>query len=102
MKKQKCIWWVIVSIFLLSYIFPTNISYAEEHVLKEYHILVELHKDGSAKIYEVQRANLSEGTEMFDVIGNLGESTIKDFTVSEDGKEYQFVEDWDIDASREE
>jgi len=44
---------------------------------------------------------LSEGTENFIVIDNLGESTITDFSVYEDGKMYDYVDDWDINWSRE-
>src|SRR5699024_9044581 len=36
------------------------------------------------------------------VIENLGESTIIDFVVTENGQTYEFIDDWDIDASQSE
>src|SRR5699024_10418281 len=62
---------------------------------------VVIEEDGSAIITEKRVATLSEGTENFIVIGNLGKSTITDFSVYEDGKLYDYVADWDVDWSRE-
>lgn len=76
--------------------------YAAEHKLERLHINVFIHKDGSARIIETRKAELTEGTENYIVIGNLGKSEIKDFVVKEDGETYRFVDNWDIDASQEE
>src|SRR5690625_664999 len=72
---------------------------AAEHSLEELHINAFINDDGSAEITENRIAYLSEGTENFIVIGNLSKSEIKDFVVREKGKVYQFIDDWDIDAS---
>ena len=72
---------------------------AAEHSLEELNINVFINDDGSARITENRIAHLSEGTENFIVIGNLSKSEIKDFIVREEGKVYQFIDDWDIDAS---
>src|SRR5699024_283450 len=51
---------------------------------------------------ERRTAHLSKGTENFIVIGNLGNSSITNFIVTEDGETYQYIDNWDIDASRAE
>lgn len=75
---------------------------AEGNELEEQHIHATVHEDGSATITEERIANISEGTEMFIVIGNLGKSEIKDFTVEENDEQFTYVDDWNIDASLEE
>src|SRR5699024_4469304 len=75
---------------------------AADHTLKSLSVHVQLNEDGSARIKERRVANLTKGTESFIVIGNLGDSDIKDFVVEENGQTFEFVSDWDIDWSREE
>jgi len=86
-------------VFLIS-LFSSSAVYANNRIGKQL-IDVTLHKDGSASIKETRTAVLEEGTENFIVIGNLGKSEIKDFTVKENGKPYQYVKNWDSSASRE-
>src|SRR5699024_332007 len=76
--------------------------HAATHSLDDLHIHVSLQEDGSAQITETRKATLSEGTENYIVIGNLGKSEIKDFTVSEGGETFDALDTWDIDATREE
>ena len=52
-------------------------------------------------IAERREAQLTEGTENFDVIENLGKLTITDFFVQEYNLRYEYVADWDSDASQE-
>src|SRR5699024_7427126 len=59
-----------------------------------------IHKDGSATFTEKRETIIHDGTEMYLPIENLGKSTIVDFTVTEDEKTYDFIEQWDSDASR--
>lgn len=75
---------------------------ASDHRLEAIHIHTFIHKDGSATITETRSAILSEGTENYDIIDDLGASTIQNFTVEEDGTVYEFIENWNLDASREE
>lgn len=82
-------------------ILPVNKVLADRHTLEDIEILVYVNKDGSARITEKRNAYLTEGTENYIVIGNLGDSKITDFQVKEDGELYDYVEDWDIDASRQ-
>lgn len=75
---------------------------ASDDRLETLHIHMFIEEDGSATITERRVAYITEGTENFIVIGNLGRSSITNFTVWEDGKAYDYVDDWDIHASREE
>lgn len=86
---------------LLSFLVVNPVS-AAPHELKTQDIHVFIHKDGSATITENRIANLSEGTENFIIIGNLGESTIQDFQVEENGRVYEKINDWDTAWTREE
>lgn len=99
---------LIYKLFTLSFLFALLVSVvnpmntnAATHELEELNIQVELNQDGSALIKEHRIATLSEGTENYIIIGNLGESTIKDFTVTENGTTYEYVDNWNIDATRE-
>src|SRR5690625_3774279 len=93
---------IVLVIFSLFNIWNIEEVQAAEHKLEELHIHVDISRDGSAQIVEKRLVDLSEGTENYIVIENLGESTIRDFIVTEDGKTYEYLDHWDIDASREE
>lgn len=101
MKKINLFKVMIVSLLFYS-LFSIHTVEAKEHTLEDLYIHTYIHEDGSATITEIRKATLSEGTENFDVIENLGKSTITDFTVNEDGITYDFIDNWNIDASREE
>ena len=79
---------------------PISISHSAPHELLELNINAFINEDGSARITENRISNLSEGTENYIVIENLGDSEIIDFKVSEDGVIYDFLDNWDINASR--
>ena len=93
---------LIIAIILFLNIFTFQSSFAQEHRVESSDINVFINNDGSARISEKRKAYLNEGTENYIVIGNLGRSTIVDFQVSEDGRVYEYVDDWDIDSLREE
>lgn len=88
-----------VLLFVLSG--PPPLVFAAEHSLEELDIHVFVNDDGSAVITERRVANLSEGTENYIVIENLGKSRITDFTVTENGVLYSFVNNWNINDSRQ-
>lgn len=57
-------------------------------------------KFGNATITEVWNANLIQGTEGHRVYGDLDESTISNFTVSDDsGRIYETLPNWNVNAS---
>lgn len=83
-------------------LFPFKIVFADEHSLESIHIHTFIHEDGSATITEIRKAYLTEGTENYIVIENLGKSEITNFIVEENGITYEFVENWNMDASQAE
>lgn len=91
---------LIIGLILFLNIFSFGSSFADEHKVLNSEINVFINNDGSARITEKRNAYLSEGTENYIVIGNLGDSTIRDFKVVEDGRTYQYVDNWDLNASR--
>src|SRR5699024_5636871 len=99
MRKIRYV--TLLPILMLLLLSTNNVS-AAEHKLVQLYIHVFLHNDGSATITEKRNAYLTEGTESYDVIENLGDSKITDFVVEEDGVIYEYIDDWDIDASQSE
>lgn len=101
MKRTAIGIFMLVAMLFMPFI-HTDTVHAADHKLEDLHIQVTIDDNGDAKIVETRHATLSEGTENYIVIGNLGKSEIKDFKVTEDGREYEFLEKWDLNASREE
>lgn len=92
----------ILSILLtLLLVFSISTTYAADHRLEKVDMEVYINQDGSARIKEVRLANLVEGTESFIIIDNLGKSQIKDFQVYENGEKFEYINNWNINASRE-
>lgn len=81
----------LVAFLMMTYLFGIEKAFAAEHKLEQLHIHVVVDADGNARITEQRVAHLTEGTEIFIVIGNFGQSMIKDFVVIEDGMVYQSI-----------
>lgn len=64
-------------------------------------ILIELQPDGSAGFTEIWDVDASQGTEMYLVKSNLGDISITDFQVSEDGIPFVIEGSWDSGRSLE-
>lgn len=100
MNKRK----IGITLFIISMLFhlfsSEEASAADK--LEKIDIHVMINEDGSARITEQRVVNLNEGTENFIIIENLSKSLIKDFVVKEDGEVYQYINNWDINASRSE
>lgn len=77
-------------------------AFANDHTLESIHIHTFIHNDEFATITETRKAYLTEGTENYIVIVSLGLSEITDFVVHENGITYEFIENWNLNASREE
>lgn len=92
---------ILSIVILLLITFTVGNAYASEHRLESLDIDVFINGDGSARIKENRVANLVEGTENYIVIDNVGNSKIIDFVVYEDGNQYQYIDNWDIQASRD-
>ena len=91
---------LLMVVIVVAYLFSFNKVHASDHKLEDLHIDVVIKNDGSAEITEKRTAHLTEGTENYIVIENLGKSEIIDFVVREDGKKYRYLDTWDINASQ--
>lgn len=80
--------------------FP-NIYGSDGPVLYSENIYVRIYENGSADIVSFRKCLMTRGTENFIPIGNLGASVISNFSVSEYGKDFEYVSNWNINASRE-
>lgn len=98
-KRRLLLAFTIILVFSIGL---SSVSFAEAHQLEKLNMNVFINEDGSATITENRVSYLSEGTENYIGIKNLGDSKITNFKVIEDGREYEYIENWDIDASREE
>src|SRR5699024_496350 len=102
MQKFKNALTVFLFIFSIIIFIPIANVHADDHRLDQLFIHTYIHSNGSATISEYRNAHLTEGTENYDVIENLGKSQIFSFEVGEHGLLYEYIEDWNINATREE
>ena len=74
-----------------------------EPFLHDLNIRVVLSHNGDARITETRLMDIDdEGTECYIGLSNMGESTVRDLTVSDEkGLSYTFIDEWDIDQNRE-
>ena len=71
--------------------------------IRDLDIKAVLLKDGSAEITQVWDVLVTDGTEWYVPVGNLGKMQITDFSVSENGRPFYYEGDsWDIHRSLEE
>lgn len=96
--KNKKIFSIIL-IFILSLIIKSN-NFAKNNVSNMY-IDVLIHDDGSSTITEMWEGMFDEGTENYIPIRN-NDFSVSNFKVQLNKKEYEFIYDWDVDASFEE
>ena len=70
--------------------------------LHDLNIRAVLMPNGDAQITETRQMNIdSEGTECYIVVGNLGDSQLQDFSVTDEtGNTYELQSAWDINQSR--
>ena len=99
MKLKKL--FLALSIFLVS-LMPLPVL-ASGNDLQAVNMNIYINQDGSAKVEETWKMDAIEGTENYKAFNNLYGATISDFSVvDEKGTKYQYVDNWDIDASRQE
>ena len=90
-----------ILLIVLAFLAGTLAVYAQS--LRDMDIRVVLQKDGSARITQVWDATVVDGTEMYIPISNLGEMTVEDLAVSENGQAYVYEgRRWDTDRTLEE
>lgn len=91
MKKFK---YIVFAITML--LFGTKV-YAND--IKKISMDIYVDNNGDAHITEIWNASLSNGTEGYKPYYNLGNSSIKDYTVSMNGMPFTTLNAWDVDAS---
>lgn len=74
--------------------------YAQDSSLELLDIEVRLLENGTAEIVEKRVMEVQEGTEIYIPIGNLGQSTVVDLQVSEEGRKYENIGAWNSNKSR--
>lgn len=96
---KKAIKKMIFSLFILISFFLTTTEVSANSVSKiEMDVYIDSY--GNAKITEVWDAYLSQGTEGYRPYTNLGNSTISNFSVSDDsGRTYESLSSWNVNAS---
>lgn len=90
---------IILLLSLISLVSATAFSYAAEEI-SSIEVNVELQEDGSAHVTQVWTVNTEQGTEFYIPMSNMGDMELLDFKVfDETGKEFTYVENWDINGS---
>lgn len=99
---MKRIIYIIVFVLLISVFVPVS-SYAQSETIRAIDTEVILEQDGTAKIKQVWDVSTHKGTEFFIPITQLNDMKLENFKVSdESGREFQFVENWNVKGSLEE
>ena len=98
MKKLK-IYTFIIAILLVISIFPNTVL---ANNIETLNIEATIQEDGAVIIRDHRVFNVDSGTEHFISLGNLADSELVYAKVFEGDKEYDFVDNWDIDWSRQE
>ena len=95
-RKNKVIGLLLAILF--------GLPVAAQHQIDSVFILVNLMDDGSARVRECRKCQMSEeGTEGFITFNNMGDIEVKDLEVfDEDAVDYEVEEEWDVERSREE
>lgn len=101
-KLNKIIFFIIViSICLISIL--SNKVYAVENKINDIDINVIIKEDGTADVTETWNVEIYGINELYKPYYGLNISKIKDLSVTdENNKEYEYISDWNIDATREE
>ena len=96
MKKSKML---LKTAFVLLMLFIFAFSASASNHVESINIDVTLNKDGSALIEQEWKGTFDEGTECYYEF-NAGDTLrLKNFTVSSGGRQYETLEDWNVNAS---
>lgn len=85
--------------FSVFIIFFTFVPLVKANVIESINMDIYIDSEGDAHITEVWETDNSKDTEWYKAYTNLGESTIQDFSVSMDGKNFEPIQKWNVDAS---
>lgn len=87
---------LLFTFILLFFIFVGNVK---ANSISSINMDIYVDNYGNAKITEVWNCNASQGTEIYHPYYNLGNSEVKNFTVSENNSIYTSKNNWDTSAS---
>lgn len=90
---KKIIFTIICLFLFMPYVFAFNI--------KDIKMDIFIDNDGKAYVKETWIANVTDGTEGYKQIYNLGQSSISNFNVKMNNKNFTYLNNWDINASFE-
>lgn len=88
---KKLIFGVILFLTFIGGVYANEISNIDMDIF--------IDKQGNALVTETWNAYVTSGTEGWHPYYNLGNSVISDVSASMDGKDFETVEDWNIDSS---
>ena len=86
-------------IFFALILYLLYIPFANANTIKSIKMDIYLDNNGNAHIDEIWHMRTNEKTENYKPYYNLGESEISNFKVSENGKEYEYIDNWNIKAN---
>ena len=89
----------IMSIFLFILLIFGLSKNVEANSISKISMDIYIEKNGDATITEVWTCNNNQGTEAYHPYYNLGNSQIKNLTVSENGRQYQTLNSWNTSGS---
>lgn len=84
----------IFSVFLLSLVIFGLTKSVKANSISKISMDIYISNNGDATVTEVWNCNANQGTEVYHPYYNLGNSEIKDLTVSENGVKYQTLSNW--------
>ena len=91
---------------IISIVFATFFSFTlkvDANTINSIDMDIYINSSGDAIITEVWKAYLNQGTEGYKPYYNLGNSTITDFSVSdENNNQFTYISNWNVDASFDE
>lgn len=93
---------IVVTLFILMGTFFNDTVYAKENTNEEVAIHVSINDDGSAHFTHYFLLEVYDGTEYYMEFTNIDFSMIEDVKVSEDGQQFELIDNWDLQASLEE
>lgn len=83
-------------IILLIFIFPVIVK---ANSISNIDMNIYIDKNGTAHVTETWSANLNQGTEGYKPYYNLGNARITNFNVKDNGKEYQYLYNWNTSGT---
>lgn len=94
MKKIKYLFFSLLMLFC-------TISFVKANTIYSIDVIAVLDEEGNGKITEIWKVDVNKGTESYKPFGDLGNSEITNFHVSEEGILYDLVSNWDINGTLE-